>query len=124
MNIGDRQNATRRVVECQPHRPGDPRGEAQDLCFQPRFSGSCRCGAGGEPDHSLHIVDEVGEADLGFGSGNADGGQMPSPPSEIRLAFTPFHAHTGCRDKADDRVRCILEDLVEHVVAQIRSNTG
>src|SRR5580658_7134648 len=34
---------------------------------------SGRRGLRGEPEHSLHVVKDVGQADLGSGAGNADG---------------------------------------------------
>src|SRR5215472_9915225 len=34
---------------------------------------SCCCGLGAEPDHALHVIDEVCEADFGSRSGDADG---------------------------------------------------
>lgn len=90
-----------------------------------RLDGSCRCGPRGEPDHSLHVIDDVGEADFGSGPGDADGADeqahRPFLPGEDvldRRAHCRFaRVGASCTTRHPPALGLLLVDLRAHQTA-------
>jgi transposase InsO family protein len=81
------------------------------------------CGLGSQPDHALHVVDEVGQADLGLRAVQADGADeqahtsLLSGEDEIALAlnlapcFTPVESPES-NGMAEAFVKTLKRDYV------------
>ena len=66
--------------------------------------GSSRCGLVDQPDHSLHIVGEIGEADFGSGADDPDGADEQAQAWRAKTCSTA--AHTADLRALARAVRC------------------